>query len=207
MRPFNLFALFIFTVFLQACNTGTESQLPIATEPVNTISFDSFAQTFTPINFPYSLPIEDKVKSEIDKAFIESFFAGVHYDAAFGTERDLPDLADNEDASHYFYAGKFTSNNFIALIIRKQNGDDNYYYLSTFAPEGAFINGMCVAFSEGSENSKTERRAAINDDFSLQLMQLTTVSGESPEDAETMFYEISADGKINRLKQQVNLTK
>jgi hypothetical protein len=191
----------IFTIY--ACRSGNQeqenNQAVAESGTAGTLTFDSFAKSFDTLSLPYSLPANTAVGSDsISHEQIEQFFGGKRFVPAFGNERDLPDLATNDDEAKFFKAGAFHGSGFTALVIRKQIGQDNYYYLASFA-NGSYVDGLCIAFQEGDKNDRTERRAAINDDNSIQVMQSNVINGQVSDDTDTRIFVISPDGKISNI--------
>jgi hypothetical protein len=191
-------------VALQACRTGSDQPESNTDNSAmlneTTISPDSFVSGFDTIALPYSISgstVEGNKGIPSDR--ISRFFEGRRFKPTFGEERDLPDLAENEEEAQFYQAGAFHGPGYTAVIIRKQIGKDNYYYLATFAGEN-YVDGLCIAFAEGDKNDRTERRAAINDDYSIQIMQSNIMNGQVSDEAETMIYVIGTDGSITKLK-------
>ena len=188
-----IFALFL----LFSCSSNTEQNTTAHKDNTAKIPSESFWTMFPKVNLPFALPIaEPNAESkELDKNVIENFFANSSYTPAFGKDKDVPDLADNAESAHYFSEGIFQTDGYTAVIIRKTD-EDTYYYLSTFTPDGKFIQGMCVAFAVGAD---AERIASINDDYSIQIRQTDKTAENAATATQNTFYEISSDGHIQSL--------
>lgn len=202
-KIFTALSIIITIVAVSGCRTGSDqadnnSDLTMAQDTL--AQSDSFFSKFDTISLPYSISgssVEGMKPISIDQ--INQYFESKRFKPTFGTERDLPDLAENAEEAQFFQAGSFHGSGFTAIIIRKQVGSDNYYYLSTFSGK-EFVDGLCIAFGEGDKNDRTERRAAINDDYSIQIMQSNILNGQVSDDAETKIFVIGSDGSISQLK-------
>jgi hypothetical protein len=198
-----LIVLFSNLIVLTSCNQATESNTTKHKAKEQAPSLEAFINGFEKVSLPYALPEATMDNShEIDKINISYFFTGVHYIAAFGEERDVPDLQENAEAAHYYYVGRLPINvasSFHAIIIRKEDGG-SFYYLCLLDKEGKFISGMCTAFQEGDASGSTARNASFNEDLSIELRQVNLINGQ--RDALSRFYEISNTGIINGISRE-----
>jgi hypothetical protein len=164
------------------------------------VSLESFFAEFPKSTLPLALPAgQNDQGKKLDKAVVEKIFGNSGYKPAIGTEKDVPDLADNAESAKYFAEGMFRTDGYTAVIIRKVDDIDTYYYLSTFNAEGQYVDGMCVAFTAGTD---AERIASINDDFSIQIGQTEKSDGAKPVETR-VFFEILENGQINSLNNNV----
>ena len=198
---------------LTACNsnsqqsTGLNTNTSVQTAPAtaNPSEFAEFVQKFKPHALPYALPtdIKDDKDNELDKKYVKDLLTQA-VTPAFGSEDVLPGIADNIDAAKYHSCASLKLDSFTGYIIHKE-GDDDYYFLYLFDKSGKCTDGMCIAFTEGSNDDGTIREAAINDDGSIEISQSNVQKGKADnESAERHFYEITVDGKIHDLKSNAN---
>ncbi|MGZ5242454.1 MAG: hypothetical protein ACXWEY_00720 [Bacteroidia bacterium] len=178
-----------------ACSSDTQNQSQDKQENIQ-LNLESFFAQFPKTTLPVALPLEQIAESKaLDKTIVQQIFSNSAYKPAIGTEKDVPDLADNAESAKYFAEGIFRTDGYTAVIIRKIDDVDTYYYLSTFDAEGQYVDGMCVAFTAGAD---AQRIASINDDYSIQIGQTEKTDGAAP--AETrVFFEILENGQINSL--------
>mgnify|MGYP001627168078 CR=1 FL=1 len=191
------FIAFVFSaaVLFSACNSGS-SNPDSAKQQQASVSLESFFAEFPQVNLPVTLPeMQEPQTKSLSNSTIKQIFAKSGYRPAIGNSKDVPDLADNAESAKYFAEGIFRTDAFTAVIIRKTDDGDTYYYLSTFDSKGQFIDGMCVAFDLDGEIS---RIASINDDYSIQIGQAEKTNGAASAQTR-VFFELLEDGHINSL--------
>jgi hypothetical protein len=194
------FALFSCDSHVDSNTTSQVKVVDVPNQPTPS-DYQEFSTKFNLQTLPLALPFksaEDK-QQELDKKFIKSVLNGT-ITPAFGTEDILPGLSDNIDAAKYYACAKVKLDSFSGYIVHKA-GEDDYYFLCLFDKTGKYTDGMCVAFTEGTDADGTIREAAVNDDGSIEISQHNIVKGKPErEGAERHFYEITNDGKIRDLK-------
>lgn len=194
-RSFALLFASVCLFFSCSSNTGNNNLKQNAVE-TKAVDIESFFTQFPKITLPFVLPPEQAAESKsLDKTTVQQLFGHSAYKPAIGTEKDVPDLADNAESAKYFAEGMFRTDGYTALVIRKVDDVDTYYYLSTFDAEGQYVDGMCIAFTAGTDAT---RIASINDDFSIQIGQTEKMEGAAATDTR-VFFEILENGQINSL--------
>ena len=170
----------------------------------NKSEYQEFSQKFTARNLPFALPgdMDDKNATELDKKYIKDLLT-VAFTPAFGKDDVLPGLNDNIDVptTKYYSSVKLKLDSFDAYVIHKQD-DDDYFFLCIFDKQGRFMDGTCIAFTEGSDADGTIREASINEDCSIEISQHNVLNGKVDQsEAERHFYVITSHGKIRDLKE------
>ena len=205
-----LFICLCFTV--AACDSrqaNTKSSVSVQNEPIT--DFQKFAANYEEIKVPYLLPDMDNDKDslEIDKRYLENYFKDTKCRSMFSTENDVPELKeDMEDSSQSIcYVGKIKGEHFIGLITRKISPSDDkddsyfaYYYLTTFTPDGKFIDATCIAYDQQEgKDDESVRKFEIKSDNSIEIVQQDIEKGIATNRVSPKFLEIDPDGHINNL--------
>lgn len=187
-------------VLLTACNSPEVKQDNSGSSLDSKAAFEQFSKNFKVVSLPFLVPNPDTSgkKGEINRELIEALFNQKSFKPAFD-EKDVPDLAENIQSANFFYEAMWQTDGYQAFVIHKED-EDSYWYLATFDKEGQFIDGMCVAFQIGDdETGKATRSGQIGDDQSVMIRQ--SEGGEKDDSqAQARFYEIATDGRIVPLK-------
>ena len=159
--------------------------------------FQKFSKAFPNENTEIlQTPNEDiSHDSVLNNNELKTFIGTARFKPAFGV-KDVPALEDNIESSRYYKMCVFAeSDSFKAYIIGKQNQEGKYFYLTTFTNEGKYISGMCLAFTEGSLNDRTERVSAMVDDMTFQIRQYDFNHGKR-QNVLSRFYQLTPNGNI-----------
>ena len=164
-------------------------------------TFANFIANFDTAVLAYPVPNDDSISpdKEIDKKYIEKFFAGKEFEGAFGIKHDVPDIIRNLSSSTYYSDAIVPDSGKFRTVIIQKIDEGHYYFLCTFTPSGQFIDGMCVAFTEKSKEGSTERTSSINEDGSIQVRQKEITHGQKRPAIKSSFFEITPDGYILNL--------
>ncbi len=192
-------------IFCRCHSSGSETATASKTDTIAIVqpidTFANFIANFDTAVLAYPVPNDDSISAdkEIDKKYIEKFFAGKEFEGAFGIKHDVPDIIRNISASTYYSDAILPdSGKYKAVIIQKID-EGHYYFLCTFTLKGQFIDGMCVAFTEKSPEGSTERTSSINEDGSIQVRQKEVTQGKKGAAIKSSFFEITPEGYIHNL--------
>jgi hypothetical protein len=194
---------FFLLIFLFLSCTGPSSSPVDKKEVAGQSGFPEFIKNFVDLHLPFLLPQEKKAADdEINSEQISAFFAGKNFQFPFGKTKDIPDPGVNMESNHYFYVGKFERvQGVTVLLIEKETSDkDDYYYAATFSDSGEFIDGMCIAFREGTDKMAIERKGNIGDDFSIEIRQNGVGAEEGRTNGQSAFFELTSEGRIVPIK-------
>lgn len=193
--------LAVLLILLTACNSPENKEANQESSLDSKAAFAQFNKNFKTVSLPFVLKPDSDTSgkgAEIKRDLIETLFNQKSFKPAFD-EKDVPDLADNMQSANFYYEAMWQTDGYQAFVIRKVD-EDSYWYLSTFDKEGKFIDGMCIAFQIGdNETGKAIRSGQIGDDQSVWIRQSDSGEKDDSQD-QTRFYEIATDGRIVPMK-------